>query len=540
MRVDPLQTLLREHTAAWRNPSRAVMGKDALAAREALLTPSGALATWGPATGTGRIPQDTYVVAEGWAMEACDWDYSACHPMEPGVFDQLWEDAMRVLQGKDKLYTTDRVIGADSACALPVCTVTDSPLTALFTDTMFRPVSPETRQSTFARKPCTLLVLPHDRVHTPPYEGVLRTSGGRTVDMLVAMDFAHMRGLIFGTSYLGSVKKLLFTMMNVLLPEEGILPLHCAANRGERGDTALFLGLSGTGKTTLSTDPRRGMIGDDEHLWSDRGIANMEGGCYAKLLGLRKEKEPEIYGAVFRRSVIIENALMYPNGSLDLDDARLTENSRASYPLGHLPHVVESGCAKHPSTILFLTADAHGVLPPIAKLSLPQALLWFLMGYTSKIAGTEAGVVTPQAAFSRFFGGPFMLRKPMDYLTLFAEKLRRHETDIYLVNTGWSGGPYGMGKRMDITCTRRLVDAALMGKLQDAPFWEDQRFHLLVPHACPGVDTVLLNPKQTWADPHAYDRAAEALAQEFAAAFTKEFAGEVSQEIAAECPGGGV
>lgn len=537
VRVDPLQTLLREHAAVRRNPSRAEIWEDTLTNREALLAPSGTLATWGSATGTGRIPQDTYVVAERWAMEACDWNYSACHPMDPKVFDRLWGDAMRVLQAKEKLYVTDRVIGADSACALPVRTVTDSPLTALFTDTMFRPVSTEGQRSVFAQKPCTLLVLPHDRVHTPPYEGVLRTSGGKIIDMVVVMDFEHMRGLIYGTSYLGSVKKLLFTMMNVLLPEEGILPLHCAANMGKQGDTALFLGLSGTGKTTLSTDSRRQMIGDDEHLWSDCGIANMEGGCYAKLLGLRPEKEPEIYAAVFRRDVIIENALMYPNGSLDLDDARLTENSRASYPLGHLPRVVRSGCGPHPQTILFLTADARGVLPPIAKLSASQALLWFLMGYTSKLAGTEAGIVKPQATFSRFFGGPFMLRKPMDYLTLFAEKIREHQTSVYLVNTGWSGG---VGKRMDIAVTRRLVSAALTGEFRGVPMWEDTRFHLSVPYTCPGVDDALLHPRKTWQDGSAYDCAADALAQEFAAVFTKEFAGRVAPEIAAECPGGGV
>ncbi|MBI4129592.1 phosphoenolpyruvate carboxykinase (ATP) [Candidatus Peregrinibacteria bacterium] len=495
--------------------------------------------------------------------------------MEPQVFDRLWDDALAVLEEKTSLYVTERSVGAESSSALPVRTVTDSPLVALFTDNMFRqchserlPVGKAGSRGTKRPLSCfdyaqhdtfTLLVLPHDRVMTAPYEDVLRKSGGRTVDMLVAMDFERMCGLVYGTSYLGCVKKLLFTTMNFLLPEQGILPLHCAANSGMQGDTALFLGLSGTGKTTLSTDPNRHMIGDDEHLWSDRGIANMEGGCYAKLARLRKEKEPEIYSAVFgechgsttltmTRGVIIENAMMYPDGSFDLDDERLTENSRASYPLSFLPRMVKEGCAGHPSTILFLTADAQGVLPPLAKLDHTQALLWFLMGYTSKLAGTEAGVTKPKSTFSRFFGGPFMPRKPMDYLTLFDEKLKKHGTEVYLVNTGWSGGPafapgasvgkpYGVGKRMDIALTRRLVDAALSGELRDVPCWEDQKFHLRVPKACPGVDSKLLHPKQTWADPDAYDRAAEALAQEFSAAFAKEFAGRVSQEIAAVCPG---
>lgn len=523
--ADAVQALLQEHPAVSLNPSRSVMMQAALDVREAFPTSSGALATWGPAACTARIPQDTYIVRHGRAVWACDWSFAACNPMEPHVFDCLWDDAVRVLREKEKLYVTDRVIGAEHACALPVRTLTDSPLTALFTDNMFRFPSPSGGEQ------FTLLVLPHDRVRMSPYDGV---------GMLLAMDFERKRGLIYGTSYLGCVKKLLFTTMNFLLPGLGILPLHCAANIGGAGDTALFLGLSGTGKTTLSTDPNRQMIGDDEHLWSDHGIANMEGGCYAKLSHLRQEKEPEIYEAVFgcgKVGVIIENAMMYPDGSFDLDDERLTENSRASYPLEFLPNVVDDGCGGHPQTIFFLTADAQGVLPPIAKLDHAQALLWFLMGYTSKLAGTEAGVTKPKTTFSRFFGGPFMPRKPADYLTLFEQKLRKHRTDVYLVNTGWSGGSVSIGQRMDIAVTRRLVDAALTGKLRDVPYWEYQKFHFLVPKACPDVDSKLLNPKLMWEDPDAYDRAAENLAQEFSAAFTKEFAGKVSQEITAACPG---
>lgn len=538
--ADIVQLLLQEHPAVSRNPARSPTIQAVLDSREAFPIPSGALATWGPAACTGRIPQDTYIVRHGKAVDGCDWGFSTCHPMEMHAFDRLWADAVGVLEKKDELFVTDRVVGAEEVSALPVQTVTDSPLTALFTDNMFRFPSPLGRgqgRGGRGHSPFTLLVLPHDRVMTIP----------TTFNMLLAMDFERRRGLIYGTSYLGCVKKLLFTTMNFLLPEQGILPLHCAANVGEGGDTALFLGLSGTGKTTLSTDPNRSMIGDDEHLWSDQGIANMEGGCYAKLAHLRKEKEPEIYDAVFglpteaplcgaKAGVIIENAMMYPDGSFDLDDERLTENSRASYPLSCLPRIVPEGYAGHPKTILFLTADAEGVLPPIAKLTTEQALLWFLMGYTSKLAGTEAGVTKPKPTFSRFFGGPFMPRKPMDYLKLFEEKICTHRTDVYLVNTGWSGGSYGMGQRMDIALTRRLVDAALTGKLRDVPYWEYETFHLLVPKVCPGVDSKLLNPKQTWADPDAYDRAAGALAQGFSTAFEKEFAGQVSPEVAAMCP----
>ncbi len=556
-----LHSLFRRRRGIIRNPPRSELIDAVLEASEALAIPCGALATWGKPECTGRIPDDTYIVRHGASARDVDWTSPHCLPMERATFDALVNDAAEVLGSQRTLFLINRAVGAFPRSALSLRLFTDSALTALFADNMFLPPAVAEHESTFRDRPFTMLVLPSHRIAVQRYEGVLRANGGKTADLCVAMDFERRMGLVYGSSYCGCVKKLMFTVMNHLLPADGILPLHCAATEDRQGVTHLFLGLSGTGKTTLSADPRRFLIGDDEHLWSEEGVANMENGCYAKLIGLRQEKEPDIYEAVFGHlpprgrtkeggqspssppagrgisPVIIENAMVYPDGSVDLSDERLTENSRASYPLAFLRSAKAEKHGGHPKTILFLTADAQGVLPPIAKLTVDQALLWFLMGYTSKLAGTETGITKPKSTFSRFFGGPFMPRKPRDYLRLFEEKIRAHGTDVYLVNTGWSGGPYGIGKRMDITLTRRLVDAALAGELRDVPYWEYRKFHLLVPQACPGVDAALLNPKKTWADPDLYDRAADTLALEFVAAFDKSFRGAVSAEVERECPG---
>jgi phosphoenolpyruvate carboxykinase (ATP) len=333
--------------------------------------------------------------------------------------------------------------------------------------------------------------------------------------------------------------------MNYLLPEEGILPLHCSANEGKDGNTALLLGLSGTGKTTLSADPERALLGDDEHGWSKGGIANFENGCYAKLINLKEDKEPEIFDAIFHdanhfeHGTIIENCMMYPNGKFDVDDERLTENSRASYPLTFLKNIKASSKGGHPSTILFLTADANGVLPPVSKLNPAQAMLWFLMGYTSKLAGTETGITEPQSTFSRFFGEPFMPRKPMDYSGLLGKLMKEHNTSVYLVNTGWSGGAYGTGRRMDINLTRSIVTACLNGSLANVEYQKDETFKILVPESCPGIkDSSILNPVNTWQDKEAFKKRAAKLAADFSAHFDKAYGhAEVSDEIKAECPG---
>jgi len=337
----------------------------------------------------------------------------------------------------------------------------------------------------------------------------------------------------------------MFTVMNYLLPKAGILPLHASANEGRAGDIALFLGLSGTGKTTLSADPDRFLLGDDEHGWDQHGIANFEFGCYAKLINLNPAKEPQIHHALMHEApylehgAIVENAMMYPDGTFDFNDSRLIENSRGSYPLSFLPSIKKSSRGKHPRIIVFLTADANGVLPPVAKLDHNQAMLWFLMGYTSKLAGTETGIVEPKSTFSRFFGQPFMPRNPDVYARMLGEKLDRHGTRVFLVNTGWSGGPYGTGRRMDITLTREIVEAALEGKLDSVECEEDSVFHLSVPKSCPGVtDPSVLNPRNTWSDKAAFDGRARKLAAEFCAQYDKAYAGKgIDAGVERQCPG---
>ncbi|MDY7042564.1 MAG: phosphoenolpyruvate carboxykinase (ATP), partial [Chloroflexota bacterium] len=474
-----------------------------------------------------------------------DWDSPNNIPMAPDTFDMLFDDALKIMAGKPRLYVTDRVIGADTSYALPVRVVTDWALAALFTDNMFRLVPPDIERSVFAGRGFTLLVVPYDKLDRSRYEGRLRKMpDGQTSNMAVAMDFDRMLGVVYGSAYGGSVKKLIFTVMNYILPGEDLLPLHCSANEGPKGDCALLLGLSGTGKTSLSADPRRALLGDDEHGWSDNGIANFENGCYAKLINLRPNKEPEIWNAVFHEAhylehgAIVENCMMYPWGTFDVDDERYTPNSRASYPLRFLSNVKPDSRSGHPKTILFLAADANGVLPPVARLTPEQAMLWFLMGYTSKLAGTETGIVDPVSTFSRFFGEPFMPRNPDVYARMLGERMRRHNTQVYLVNTGWSGGPFGVGERMDISLTREIVNAALSGQLEGVGYVQDETFHILVPKQCPGVPPEVLFPRNTWADQEAYDARARKLARDFGAHFDKAYGDKnIDPTVARQCPG---
>ncbi len=540
-----LDEILAKHPRVTRDPDRASLVDRATERGEALVSANGALVTWTPAESTGRSPKDTLIVRRPGSQDHIDWDAPANIPLEPEVFDMLWADAMEALAAHDEVLVTNRVVGADAAYALPVRTVTPRATHALFTLNMFRPVPEDIDRSVFAERPFTLVSLPYDRLDPARYEGLLRKlPNGETTHMAIVHDFDHNVGLVFGSAYCGSNKKLLFTVMNYLLPEQGILPLHASANEGPEGASALLLGLSGTGKTTLSADPTRALLGDDEHGWSDDGIANFENGCYAKLIHLREDKEPEIWRAAFREAdphehgALVENCMMWPDGTFDVDDDRLTPNSRVSYPLTSLTNVKTAPVSGHPRTILFLTADAHGVLPPVSRLDAPQAMLWFLMGYTSKLAGTETGVTEPVSTFSRFFGAPFMPRNPEDYASLLGEKMARHGTQVFLVNTGWSGGPYGVGARMDIKLTRAIVEAALSGKLADVEYVSDPRFHLAVPTSCPGVPAEVLQPRNTWADPAAYDARADKLAADFAAAFDKAYgAKNLDPAVVAACPG---
>ncbi len=527
------------------NPTRAEIIRQAVARREALVAANGALATWTPPESTGRSPKDTYIVRREESEADIDWDSPNNIPLEPDTLDMMVHDALEVLSTKETLYVTDRVLGADTSYALPVKIITDRALAALFTDNVFRPVPEDFERSAFAGAGFVLIAVPYDKLERARYVGRLRKlPNGETSDMAVAMDFDRRLGVVYGSAYGGSVKKLMFTVMNYVLPGIGVLPLHCSANEGPEGDIALLLGLSGTGKTTLSADPRRALLGDDEHGWSDNGISNFENGCYAKLINLRQKKEPEIWNAVLHvaspteHGAIVENAMMYPNGRFDLDDDRLTPNSRASYPLRYLSNIKTPPVGDHPRTILFLTADANGIIPPISRLTPDQAMLWFLMGYTSKLAGTETGIIDPVSTFSRFFGEPFMPRNPDVYARMLGERMRRHGTDVYLVNTGWSGGPFGIGSRMDIDVTRALVHAALSGALREVEYAENPVFHIMVPTSCPEVDSEILDPRNTWENKDAFDARARKLSADFAAHFDEAYAGKgISPAVASQCPG---
>ena len=540
-----LEEVLTGHSNLHKDLSRSTLIELAVERGEALVSKSGALATWTPPESTGRSPKDTVIVRREENEQEIDWSSPNNIPLEPETFQLVYEDAQNILSEKAKLFETNRVIGADSSYALPTRTITDHALTALFTRNMFRPEPADLERSVFAGRRFDLIVLPYDKLDRDRYEGRLRKTGsGNTSRMIVAMDFENFLGVVIGSAYLGTVKKLMFTVMNYLLPEYGVLPLHSSANEGPDGDPALLLGLSGTGKTTLSADPDRALLGDDEHGWGENGIANFENGCYAKLIDLEKEEEPEIWDAInheedFRdHGAIVENALMYPDREFDFHDSRLTRNSRGSYPLDYLSNVKPSSTSGHPETILFLTADANGVLPPVSKLDRNQAMLWFLMGYTSKIPGTETGLEEPEACFSRFFGEPFMPRNPDVYAEALGEKMKKHGTDVYLVNTGWTGGPYGEGKRIDLEYTRAMVDGALQGGMSGWEEPEDGLFHLKRPESCPGVPDQVLEPKETWDDPGEYEKRAEKLAAEFSDYFDEAY-GEVDieEEVIKKCPG---
>jgi phosphoenolpyruvate carboxykinase (ATP) len=352
----------------------------------------------------------------------------------------------------------------------------------------------------------------------------------------IVVDFERATVLIGGTQYAGEIKKSIFSVLNFLLPERGVLPMHCSCNAGNAGDVALFFGLSGTGKTTLSTDPDRILIGDDEHGWSDDGTFNFEGGCYAKVIGLRKESEPEIYAATQMFGTVLENVALDPlTREIDVDDDRFTQNTRAAYPLSSIPNASPTGMAGHPDNVIMLTADAFGVLPPVARLTTDQALYYFLSGYTSKVAGTEIGIDEPEATFSAGFGAPFLPRRPADYAGLLASRLESSGAQAWLVNTGWTGGPYGVGKRMPIEATRAIVSAILNGSLHEESWSEQPTIGLAIPAGCPGVSSELLEPRASWSDPMAYDRTARDLADMFAMNF-EQFRDQVSPSVASAGP----
>jgi phosphoenolpyruvate carboxykinase (ATP) len=477
---------------------------------------------------TGRSPHDKFVVRDSASAERVWWGKEN-RPFEMEKFDALHRRLSAYLQNKD-VFVQDCHAGADPRYQLPLRVITEDAWHSLFARNMFRQIhDPGERHEH----------IPDFTVINVPRFHAIPELDGTNSEAFILLSFERKIVLIGGTSYAGEIKKSVFTVLNYLLPSQNVLSMHCSCNVGDRGDTALFFGLSGTGKTTLSADPKRKLIGDDEHGWSDKGIFNFEGGCYAKVINLSPEAEPDIYETTRRFGTVLENVgFDVDTRRLDLDDDSLTENTRAAYPASHIPNAIREGTAGHPNNVIFLTADAFGVLPPISRLSVEQARYHFLSGYTAKVAGTERGIDEPQATFSACFGAPFLALKPTVYSRLLGEKVTEHGARCWLINTGWTGGPYGVGSRMSIAHTRALVEAALDGKLDDVPLREDPNFGLMVPTAAPGVPAEILDPESTWADKAAYRQKAEELAGRFHENF-KQFEGEAPPEVCAAGPKAG-
>jgi phosphoenolpyruvate carboxykinase (ATP) len=453
---------------------------------------------------TGRSPQDKFIVREPSSASKIWWG-EVNRPISEEHYDVLRARLMASL-ARRTLYSQDCFIGADAVHRRSLRVYTETAWASIFAANLFRRPSPDDRR-TFQPNFTIICV--------PSFKADPETEGTRT-ETAILLHLRRMEVIIVGTEYAGEIKKSAFTVMNYLMPDEGVLPMHASANVGDDGDPALFFGLSGTGKTTLSADPLRSLIGDDEHVWSGDGLFNFEGGCYAKTIRLSPMYEPDIFQTTRRFGTVLENVDVDPaTRRLDLDSDRITENTRGAYPLEFIGNADPTGIAGHPRQVVFLTADAFGVLPPVSRLSLEQAQYHFISGYTAKLAGTEIGVAEPMATFSACFGAPFMPRHPGEYAALLADRLERHEVPVWLVNTGWTGGPYGTGERMDIEHTRVMVRATLSGELDRIPTVTDPTFRVEVPTACPGVPSELLQPRNTWPDPEAYDAQAARLAQMF-------------------------
>jgi phosphoenolpyruvate carboxykinase (ATP) len=453
---------------------------------------------------TGRAPKDKFVVREPGSEERIAWG-KVNTPFDQSAFERLREKVVTRLEAGD-VYVVDAFAGADPAHRIAVRVVSESPWHALFAKILF--IEPTGEELEHMQTEALVL-------HAPSVVAEPEEDGTRS-GTFVVLHPSRSEVLIGGTSYAGEIKKSIFTLMNDRLPLEGVFPMHCSANVADDGSVAVFFGLSGTGKTTLSADPERHLIGDDEHGWGDEGVFNIEGGCYAKVIRLSAEAEPQIYATTRTYGTVLENVTVDERGVLDLDDDSKTENTRAAYALEQIANALPSKQAGHPGAIVFLTADAFGILPPIARLTRDQALYWFLSGFTSKLAGTEIGVRDPQPTFSACFGAPFLPQPPAVYAHLLGQKLDDHpHVQVWLVNTGWTGGPYGVGRRMPITATRGLLHSALSGKLDSVEYRVDEIFGLEIPMEVPGVDSALLDPRSTWSDPDAYDRKARELARMF-------------------------
>jgi len=513
---------IKPATAFW-NLTRAQLYEQAIRRGEGLLAADGPLVV---ETGkhTGRSVKDKFIVRNA-ATEAHVWWGPINQPMEQSTFDQLHRKMLAHLGGTE-VFVQDLWIGADHDYRLPVRIVTEQAWHSLFAQTLL--IDPKDDELGGFRPEFTVVDVPS--FHADPEED------GTNSETVIAIDFAEKVVLIGGTRYAGEIKKSVFSLLNFLLPPRGVMPMHCSANIGSKGDTAIFFGLSGTGKTTLSADPNRQLIGDDEHGWSDNGVFNFEGGCYAKMIHLDPKAEPEIYNATKRFGTVLENVVIDSTTRLlDLDDSSLTENTRGAYPVDFIGNHCAANMGPTPSTIIMLTADAFGVMPPIARLTPEQAMYHFLSGYTAKVAGTEIGVKEPQATFSTCFGAPFMPRHPTEYGNLLRRRIAEGGVKCWLVNTGWTGGEYGVGHRMPIKATRTLLNAALEGALDGVEMRTDPNFGFGVPVSVPGVSDDILDPRGTWSDPAAYDEKAAHLVRLFIENFA-QFEDHVDETVRAAAP----
>jgi phosphoenolpyruvate carboxykinase (ATP) len=506
------------------NMSVPALYEEAVRRREAAISIDGPLVC---RTGqhTGRSPNDKFIVQEPSSADRVWWS-KVNRPIDPKHFDALHQRMQNYVEGRE-IFVQDCYAGADPRYRMPVRIITEQAWHSLFAKHMFIDV-PDAIGAPAHEPEFTVIDMPG--LHAEP------ATHGTNSEVFIILNFKAKTVLIGGTSYAGEIKKSIFTVMNYVLPLRNVLSMHCSANVGPQGDVALFFGLSGTGKTTLSSDPERNLIGDDEHGWSEDGVFNVEGGCYAKMIRLSAEAEPQIYETTRRFGTVLENVKMDANTrALDLDDDSLTENTRGAYPLEFIDNAVASGQAGHPRNIVMLTADAFGVLPPIARLTPAGAMYHFLSGYTAKVAGTEKGVTEPKATFSTCFGAPFMVLHPTVYAKFLGDKIARHDARVWLVNTGWTGGPYGVGSRMKISHTRAMIRAALAGALDSVQYETDTTFNLDLPKSCPGVPPEVLKPRNTWADQGAYDDQARKLARMFADNF-RMFESDAATDVKAAGP----
>src|SRR5882757_3765704 len=499
------------------------LSEQTIARGEGVLNDTGALVI---NTGkfTGRSPKDKFTVKDALTENTVHWnDFNI--PFEEKNFFKLKEKMMAYLEDKE-IWVRDCYACADDAFRLRLRVINENPWSNLFCYNMF--IRHEEKDLD--------AFVPHWHVIQAPGFKADPAVDGTRADNFAVMSFTHKTILIGGTGYTGEIKKGIFTMLNYVLPQRAnVLSMHCSANMGAAGDTAIFFGLSGTSKTTLSADPNRFLIGDDEHGWTDEGVFNFEGGCYAKTIDLSEEKEPEIFHAI-RPGALVENVTFIDGtNKIDFSSKKITENTRVSYPLDFISNALEPSIGKTPQNVFFLTCDAYGVLPPISKLTPGQAMYQFISGYTAKVAGTEAGVKEPSSTFSACFGAPFLPLHPGKYAGMLGEKMKKHQVNVWMINTGWSGGPYGIGSRMKLSYTRAMITAALEGRLETVSYEAHPIFGMLMPKACPGVPTEVLNPRNTWSDGNAYDEKATALAKEFIKNFEKYAAG-ANEEILVAAP----